>query len=311
MSLARARSARDWLEAQRLLESQETIEKEVIGANKGGLIVPVGQLRGFVPGSQLATLRPAGPAGRTSAAEERWASLVGHTILVKVIEVDQQRNRLILSERAAVREGPKSHREQLLHELTAGDVRRVCVVNLAAFGAFVDLGGLDGLVHLSELSWERVQHPSEVLEIGQEVEVIVLSVNCERQRVALSIKRLQPDPWTSVNERYQVGQLVEGVITRLTKWGAFVSIKGDEAIEGLVHISELAEAPVGHPRDVIQPDQVVTLRVIGVDVVHHRLSLSLRQASGGVSGPEECRATQPDPSVFDRSREAHSESGAP
>ena len=160
-------------------------------------------------------------------------------------------------------------------------MRRGRVINLADFGAFIDLGGIDGLVHLSELSQKRVTHPREVVEIGQEVEVYVLRVDRERGRVALSLKRLQPDPWASVEERYQEGQLVEGVITRLTKWGAFASIVGDEAIEGLIHISELDAGPVVHPRDVVQPGQVVTLRVIGVDAPRHRLALSLKQAAQG------------------------------
>jgi small subunit ribosomal protein S1 len=165
--------------------------------------------------------------------------------------------------------------------LTEGDVRQGRVINLADFGAFVDLGGLDGLVHLSELSWKRVAHPREVVEVGQQIEVYVLGVDRERQRVALSLKRLQPDPWSSIEERYQEGQLVEGVITRLTKWGAFASIVGDEAVEGLIHVSELDEGPVVHPHDVIQPGQIVTLRVIGVDRKRHRMALSLKQAARG------------------------------
>ena len=216
-----------------------------------------------------------------SSREERWATLVGKTIQLKVIEVDQERNRLILSERAALRDSRKKQRESLLKDLTEGETHRGHVINLADFGAFVDLGGIDGLVHLSELSWKRIAHPREVVKIGQEVDVCVLNVDKERQRVALSIKRLLPDPWNSVAERYQEGQLVEGVITNLTKWGAFASIVGDEAIEGLIHISELDDRPIVHPRDVIQPEQVVTLRVIGLDATHHRLSLSLKRVSEG------------------------------
>lgn len=281
LSLSRAQLVRDWRRAQRLLESQETVEGQVAGCNKGGVIVHVGKVRGFVPGSQLATSRLADFVSTSSSDENRWASLIGETLQLKVIEVDQKCNRLILSERAALRDWRKSQRERLLNELTEGDVRRGRVINLADFGAFVDLGGIDGLVHLSELSWKRVTHPREVVEVGQKVEVYVLGVDRERGRVALSLKRLHPDPWMSVEERYQEGQLVEGVITRLTKWGAFASIVGDEAIEGLIHISELDEGPVVHPRDIIQPGQVVTLRVIGVDATHHRLALSLKQVVQG------------------------------
>jgi small subunit ribosomal protein S1 len=279
LSLSRAQIARDWREARRLLESQEIIERPVVGCNRGGVIVHLGRLRGFVPGSHLAPLHTVNQPSVSPDSDDRWAALVGEMLQLKLIEIDQKRNRLILSERAALRDWRESQREKLLNELTEGDVRRGRVINLAHFGAFVDLGGIDGLVHLSELSWRRVAHPREVVEVGQEVEVYVLGVDRERQRVALSLKRLQPDPWASVEERYQEGQLVEGVITRLAKWGAFASIVGDEAIEGLIHISELDEGPVVHPRDVIRPGQVVTLRVIGVDQRRHRMALSLKQAA--------------------------------
>jgi small subunit ribosomal protein S1 len=182
-----------------------------------------------------------------------------------------------MSERAALRDWRKHQREQLLTELTEGDVRPGRVINLADFGAFVDLGGIDGLIHISELSWKRVSHPKEIVQVGDEVEVYVLSVDRERQRIGLSLKRLQPDPWVSVEERYHDGQLIEGVITRLTKWGAFARIVGDEAIEGLIHISEMAERSITHPRDVLQPGETVTLRVISVDAHNHRMGLSLKQ----------------------------------
>jgi len=280
LSLSRAQAARDWLEAQRLLESQETIQRRVTGCNKGGVIVQVGRLRGFVPGSQLVTSRDTQQAS-APGSDDRWAQLVGETLQLKLIEVDQKRNRLILSERAAMRGWRESQREKLLNELSEGETRRGRVINLADFGAFVDLGGMDGLVHLSELSWKRVSHPSEVVKAGQEIEVFVLGVDRERQRVALSIKRLQPDPWSSIEDRYQEGQLVEGEITRLTKWGAFASIVGDEAIEGLIHVSELDDGPVVHPQDILHPGQIVTLRVIGVDQKRHRMALSLKQAAQG------------------------------
>jgi small subunit ribosomal protein S1 len=280
LSLSRAQIAQDWREAQRLFESQETVESQITGANKGGVIVHVGKLRGFVPGSQLDATH-SDPRPGSPDESSRWTALVGETLHLKVIEVDRERNRLILSERAAVRDWRKSQRERLLRELTEGDVRQGRVINLADFGAFVDIGGIDGLVHLSELSWERIAHPREVLEVGQEVKVYVLGVDRERQRVALSLKRLQADPWELIEERYQEGQLVEGLITRLTKWGAFASIVGDEAIEGLIHVSELDDGHVVHPRDIIQPGQVVTLRVIGVDGNRHRMALSLKQVVQG------------------------------
>lgn len=280
LSVSRAQMARDWRKARRLLKSQEVVEAKVTACNKGGVLVHFGRVRGFVPGSQLSAHHQACQSSGSSG-DDRWADVVGQTLGLKVIEVDQQRNRLIFSERAALRELRESQRERLLEELTEGDIHQGRVVNLVDFGAFVDLGGLDGLVHLSELSWKRVSHPREVVEVGQEVEVYVLSVDRDRQRVGLSLKRLQPDPWASVEERYQEGQLVEATITRLTKWGAFASIVGDEVIEGLIHISELDEGQVVHPRDVVQPEQVVTLRVISVDGERHRLGLSLKQVVQG------------------------------
>jgi small subunit ribosomal protein S1 len=279
LSLSRAQTARDWQEARRLLESQEIIERRVTGYNRGGVIAHVGRVRGFVPGSQLTPLHTVGRSASGMGGEERWAGVVGEILRLKVIEVDQKRNRLILSERAAMRDWQKRQRETLLNELTEGDVRRGRVINLVDFGAFVDLGGMDGLVHLSELSWRRVSHPREVVEVGQEVEVYVLEVDRERERIALSFKRLQPDPWSSVEERYHEGQLIEATITRITKWGAFASIVGDEAIEGLIHVSELDDGPVAHPSDIVSSGEVVVLRVIGVDGARHRLALSLKQAA--------------------------------
>ncbi len=281
LSLSRAQLARDWREAQRIFEDQEIIEGQITSCNKGGVIVHLGKVRGFVPGSQLDISRAASQSSAGPDDEDRWAALIGETLRLKIIEVDQERNRLILSERGATRDQRKGQRKKLLDELTEGDVRQGRVINLADFGAFIDLGGIDGLVHLSELSWKRVSHPREVVDVGQDIKVYVLGVDRERQRVALSIKRLQSDPWLSIEERYQEGQLIEGTITRLAKWGAFASIVGDEAIEGLIHISELDANPVVHPRDVVQPGRVVTLRVIGVDAPRHRLALSLKQAAQG------------------------------
>ncbi|NLF02773.1 MAG: S1 RNA-binding domain-containing protein [Anaerolineales bacterium] len=299
LSLSRAMFSRDWVEARQLLESQEVTEKEVVACNKGGVIVQVGRLRGFVPGSQLSTDR-ADRRPAASGGEDRWSCLVGETLRLKVIEADQPRGRLILSERAALRDWQKSHRGALLAELAEGTVCEGRVASLTDFGAFVDLGGIDGLVHLSELSWKRVLHPREVVAVGQEVQVVVLSVERERQRVSLSLKRLEPDPWVSVEERYAVGQLVEGLITRLTKWGAFARLVGDEAIEGMIHVSELDDEPVEHPSERLQQEQVVTLRIIGVDAAKHRLALSLKQAVCEETAQEEWRGalaaehTEPD-----------------
>jgi small subunit ribosomal protein S1 len=277
VSLRRAEEELDWQRAEELLETRDVVASEITGYNKGGLLVRMGQLKGFVPGSQIDPLRSG--VGQGSTPEERWQNLVGEPIQARVIEVDRDRNRLILSERAAMAEVREKQKSQLMEELQEGDVRTGRVVNLARFGAFVDIGGADGLVHLSELSWKRVAHPSEVLSVGEEIEVYVLNVDRDRRRIGLSLKRLQPDPWWRVEEHCQVGGLVEGTVTKLTKFGAFAAVQGLDGIEGLIHISELSDDHVEHPREAVSEGQQVTLRVISVDVFRRRLGLSIRRVS--------------------------------
>ncbi len=277
LSLTRAQLEKDWREAERLFESQEMFSGYVAGYNKGGLIVRLGKVRGFVPASQLDSSRHPRLSQGGLNPEERWGHLTGETLQLKVIEIDRDRNRLILSERAAMREWRKLQKEKLLADLTEGEIREGRVDSLADFGAFVDLGGADGLIHLSELSWKRVNHPREVLSVGDKVKVYVLNVDRERRRIGLSLKRLQPDPWTLVDEKYDVDQLVEGVITKLAKFGAFACIVGDEEIEGLIHISELSEDHIAHPREVVEEGQVVTLRIIRIDTDQRRMGLSLKR----------------------------------
>jgi len=277
LSLSRAELEKDWREAQRLFKTQEMFEGHVAGFNKGGLIVRLGKVRGFVPASQLASTRLSRPVQENVPPEERWRDLTGEKLQLKVIEIDRERNRLILSERAAMREWRKAQKEKLLAELTEGEAREGQVISLADFGAFVDLGGADGLIHLSELSWKRVSHPREVLKVGDHVKVHILNVDRDRRRIGLSLKRLQPDPWTLVEENYEVDQLVEGVITKLAKFGAFAQIVGDEEIEGLIHISELSEGHIAHPKEVVHEGQVVTLRIIRIDTAQRRMGLSLKR----------------------------------
>lgn len=283
LSLVRARMEMDWEGACELMSKGEVIELEPIAANRGGLIVQLGRLRGFVPASQLSSSRCV-PRISDPGCVQFLEQLVGQKIRVRVIEADREKNRLIFSERAAEMRARSADRSQMLASVHEGEVRTGRVSNLTSFGAFVDIGGVDGLVHLSELSWERVDHPSAVLRVGQEVRVLVLSVDRERQRIALSLKRLCPDPWTTVAERYAEGQLVECCITRLTKWGAFAAIVDDEAIEGLIHVSELCDQSSADPGEVVQPGQVVTLRVVRVDPERHRLALSLRRAMADGAG---------------------------
>jgi small subunit ribosomal protein S1 len=273
LSYIRAREERDWQDVEDLLESQETHHGKIIGYNKGGLIVPIGSLRGFVPASQVSVLRRT--EGGTETPEQRWGKMVGEPIEVRVIEVDRERRRLILSERLALQETRETLKDRLLDELEEGTVRSGRVTSLADFGAFVNIDGADGLVHLSEITWERIQHPNEVLKVGQEVQVKVISMDRERKRIGLSIRQLQPDPWLKKIDNMKEGQLVEGTITHLTKFGAFARLAED--LEGLIHVSELSEQRVAHPKEVVKEGDVVTLRVIKIDPERRRIGLSLRK----------------------------------
>ena len=276
LSYAKAMEEEDWERAQALHDSQEIYKGQIIGYNKGGVLVKVGMVRGFVPASQLDSSRRHDNA---QSNEDRLRNLIGEEVTARVIEVDRSRNRLILSERAAAKEIRQAQRKQILGQIGDGDVCDGKVVNLADFGAFVDIGGLEGLVHLSELSWKRVNHPSELLSIGDKVKVHVLNVDRERSRVALSLKQLEPDPWEKVEDIYVEGQLVEVTISKLTKYGAFARLNDEYGLEGLIHISELSEDRVNHPSDVVHKEQVVAVRIIRVDTDQRQLGLSLKQVA--------------------------------
>jgi small subunit ribosomal protein S1 len=273
LSLKRAQEQMSWENVEKMIADETVIDSKIIGFNKGGLIVAVGGLRGFVPASQISAARRSQSTGETP--EQRWQKMVGQPISVRIIEVDRERRRLILSERAASTESRASLKERVINELEEGKVYTGRVTSLADFGAFVNLNGADGLVHLSELSWERIQHPREILEVGQEVKVKVINIDRDKKRIGLSMRALQDDPWKTRVEKFSVGQLVEGVITRLTKFGAFARLEGD--IEGLIHISEISENRIEHPREAIKEGDVKTLRVIRIDPEQHRIGLSLRK----------------------------------
>jgi len=275
LSVSRAWIEKDWLAAQELYDSGECYTGTVTNHNKGGVIVLFGQVRGFVPVSQLESSR-----GITrSGTEEQWSQLVGEELRVKIIEIDRDRNRLILSERAAMQEWRQGQKERLLATLKPGDVVTGRVASLADFGGFVDLGGADGLIHLSEISWASVSHPRDVMQVGESVEVYVLQVDTERQRISLSLKRLQPEPWSRVLEKYEIGELINATITRLATFGAFARVDEDE-IEGLIHISELTDGNITHPREVVTEGDSVSVRIIHINPERRRMGLSLKQAEG-------------------------------
>lgn len=260
---------RDWAEIQRISDHDEIVELPVVGYNRGGLLVEWRSLRGFVPASQLVEF----PANAHEQLRRRaLTTQVGLTLKLRVIELNQDKNRLILSERAALAQA--GERATILTSLKPGDTVVGSVTNLCDFGAFVDLGGLEGLIHISELSWGRVGHPEHMLQRGQEVRAYVLDIDREAARIALSIKRLRPDPWKTVEERYQLGALVNGVVTNVVDFGAFACI--EEGLEGLIHVSELAEGHFLHPRNVVNEGQHVQARILSIDARNRRLGLSLR-----------------------------------
>ncbi|NKQ36516.1 MAG: S1 RNA-binding domain-containing protein [Chloroflexi bacterium] len=270
VSYLQAVEQQDWLTAEKLKETQDVYDAKVLGKNKGGVLVRLGQLRGFIPKSQLT---------RESAAllDTTPGELMKQTLRTKVLEVDQTQTRLIMSEKAATKEIRAARKEALLDKLEEGDTCNGRVVSLTNFGAFIDIGGLQGLVHLSEMSWKRINTASDLLEVGDEVEVVVLTIDKERGRLALSLKRLQPDPWDEIEELYQEGQLVEAVITKVVKFGAFARLQDEYGLEGLIHISELSEEHVDHPSQVVQPSQEVMVRIIRVNREQRQLGLSIKQ----------------------------------
>lgn len=271
LSLSRALAERGWRDLEKVKEQGGIIEGEIVEHNKGGLIVNVLGVRGFVPLSQIADLR----RNADESVDQRLESLKGRQALLKVIEINRRRNRLILSERAALQERRAREKERLLAELQPGERRKGQVSSICDFGAFVDLGGADGLIHLSELSWGQVSHPSQVLKVGQEVEVYVVGIDRDNRKIALSLKRLQAEPWAEVEAKYQVGQDVRGTITKLATFGAFAEI--EPGVEGLIHISELSDERITHPKQVVREGERLMLKVIRVDPSRHRLGLSLRQ----------------------------------
>ncbi len=280
LSLAKAITEKDWRGAEELFQKQEAVEAMVAGFNKGGVIIKVGRLRGFVPASQLSLAHQRMMGDETLPPEQRFQKLVGQKALIKVIEIDRERNRLILSERAASKEAREALKTKLLAEIEIGATVEGIVSSVKEFGAFVDLGGADGMIHLSEMSYQRVKHPNELLKEGQKVKVKVIGLERDNGRIALSLKALQADPWTQVAKRYKPGQLLEAEIIKLhPKHGAFARLKEDEAIEGLIPLSEISDKQISSPREVLKEGQMVTLRVLRVEPDQRRIALSLKRVN--------------------------------
>jgi small subunit ribosomal protein S1 len=279
LSLRRAGLERKWRAMQEQFEAGVIIEAPVIDHNKGGLIVDCG-IRGFVPISQIVDFprRPQNDQPRDAAQEiaEKLQPFVGRKLRLKILEVNRKANRLILSEKVALYEERREKRDELFSSLQVGQKVTGTVRSIAPFGVFIDLGGIDGLVHKSELSWNKVNNPESGYKVGDEVEAEVIDINHERGRISLSIRRLQPDPWHSTVADFKVGDIIDGTVTKLVNFGAFVRVR--DGLEGLIHISELSHQRVAHPGDVVHEGQTLKLKIISLDSERHRLGLSLKQA---------------------------------
>jgi len=265
VSIAQARESGDWIEARRLVESEDIIEAEPSGFNKGGLLVPFGRLLGFVPASHLSSL----PRGLDEDARmNHLKSLVGESLPFKIIEVDPQRRRLVLSERKAIRQYRQQQKADVIQTLKEGETRTGVVTSLREFGAFVDIGGADGLIHISELSWMRIDDPSSVLQIGQQIEALVVRLDQKNNRIGLSLKRLQENPWQTLAEPFEPGQELDGKVTIISSVGAFIQVADN--LEGLLKTPEA--------QGQILPGQQVRVRVLDFDPEKERLDLELVSA---------------------------------
>jgi small subunit ribosomal protein S1 len=305
LSVDKAVGETGWHDLEKSLNENETVEGRVVGFNRGGAIVEVQKIQGFVPMSQLVSVsrevfrsmqteepqqapEAIGENGETDApatdAPEQpstppvdyAAEEIGKELQLKILEINRGRNRAIFSERQAVQEWRDEQKARLVEELQEGETRSGKVTGISSFGAFVDLGGADGLIHISEMSWGPVNSPEDVVQVGQDIDVFVLRVDTENRKIALSLRRLQPEPWETINDRYAVGDLVDATITKLTNFGAFARVGGN--IEGLIHISELASRMIQHPKEVVEEGDEVKLKILRIEPERRRLGLSLKAA---------------------------------
>lgn len=289
LSIDRAQGEKGWRVLEKALEMGSSLEGTVAGFNRGGAIVEVEGVQGFVPMSQLVTVGRSGGEDAGAAEGETGETGeepvkdprdedIGKVLQLKLLEVNRGRNRAILSERQALQEQRDEQKARLVEELTEGEVRHGKVTGISSFGAFVDLGGADGLIHVSEFSWSPIRAPEDVVKIGEELDVYVLRVDAENKKIALSLRRLQPEPWETIEQRYKVGDLVDATVTKLTNFGAFARVEGVEgAVEGLIHISELSSRMIGHPREVVSEGEAVKVKVLRIEPERRRLGLSLKQ----------------------------------
>jgi small subunit ribosomal protein S1 len=273
LSVDRARSEQGWRVLEKALEADEVVEAALVGANRGGAIVELEGVQGFVP---LSHLTPSTRDQLLEMGEDGVPEGDPRQLRLKVLEIDRRRRRAVLSERLAERESREQQKGRLLQELQEGETRKGRVSGISPFGVFVDLGGADGLIHISELSWKPVRAPEEIVHVGEEVDVFVLKIDRDRGRISLSLRRLHAEPWETLAETFHVGQIVTGTVTRLAPFGAFAQVDG--AVEGLIHISELSDRRIEHPREVVKEGDMLELRVLHLDPERRRLGLSRKQA---------------------------------
>lgn len=283
VSILRAREEQAWRRALADAKANRIVEVRVTEANRGGLVVDFDGLRGFIPLSQIASVRISGLAG--DELQEKLGEAIDRTISAIPVEVRQRHGRLVLSERAAAMNLRAVRRAEMMAKITPGSTLTGRVTSITDYGAFVDLGGVDGLVHLSELAWRRVQRATEVVAPGDEVSVYVLGVDTEQQRISLSIRRTLPEPWQDFALRHSPGDIVEGVIARVTQFGAFATL--DDGVEGLIHISEMSDRMISNPRDAVTIGERRRMRILRIDVGQRRLGLSLR----GIIGDADAQST--------------------
>ena len=291
LSVDKARGEEGWRDIQKYMEADEAVEGKIIGFNRGGCILEVANVQGFVPMSQLVTIshdnfkQPVddqSEAGDSTSEDSEESEFIGSSLTVKVLEVNRSRNRAIFSERSAMREQREAQKAALIEELHEGEIRKGRVTGISNFGAFVDLGGADGLIHISELSWGMVNSPEEIVTVGQELDVYVLRVDRDTMKIALSLRRMQPEPWDTIYDRYQVGDVVTATVTKLADFGAFARL--EDSIEGLIHVTELTNAVVTHPREVVAEGEAIKVKILRIEMERKRLGLSLKQADETDSG---------------------------
>jgi ribosomal protein S1 len=265
LSKRKAEHEKKWHLAYEAYKSRKAIEAKVTSAVKGGLVVDYNGIRGFIPASQL-----------SKETEEPIESFVGKTIPIKIIEINRRQGKIVMSHKMAAGEKPRADTNKILDELEVGQVRHGSVTSIKNFGAFVDIGGIEGLIHLTELSWKRVSHPSALLKVGQELDVFILGVDKESKKVALGLKELEQDPWVGAAQLYKPGQIVKAKIARFVKFGAFAELEGN--LEGLIHISEISDKPITRPEDVIAVGDVVDVKVLKVIPEEQKIGLSIKEA---------------------------------